>query len=97
MERGESPEKTAVRELREELGYRGELILIPSFVYEEPDFTFYNFIALVPDEFDSELDWENDDARWFAQSKPPKPLHFGAKKLLAVAKGQIREAIARCT
>jgi 8-oxo-dGTP pyrophosphatase MutT (NUDIX family) len=97
MEPGETPEETAVRELREELSYHGELLLVPSFVYREPNFNFFNFIALVPDEFESQLNWENDDARWFAQSKLPKPLHFGVDALLKAAKGQIAEALKECS
>lgn len=90
MEPGEDPEVAAVRELREELSYAGELLLVTSYVYKEPGFTFHNFIAVVPDEFVVKLNWENDDARWFALGSLPKPLHFGAAKLLKAARSQIR-------
>jgi 8-oxo-dGTP pyrophosphatase MutT (NUDIX family) len=96
VEPGEDPMEAAIRELREELSYSGELLLVPSFVYREPDFEFFNFIALVQDEFRVQLNWENDDARWFEQGRLPKPLHFGVKKLMAAAKSQISEAIRSC-
>lgn len=95
-EDGESPAETAVREMREELGYDGELLLLPIFMYREPNFSFMNFVALVPDEFDPELDWENDDAEWFELDQLPEPLHFGVEHLLHGRIEQIHQVVQRC-
>ena len=96
MEPGETPAEAALREMREEISYEGELLLIPSFVYREDEFAFHNFLALVPDEFDVELNWESDDAGWFELSDLPKPLHFGVKKLMKAVRPQISDAIREC-
>lgn len=96
LEPDETPEEAALREMREEIAYDGELLLVPSFVYRETDFTFHNFLALVTDEFEPELNWESDDYGWFELKKLPTPLHFGVKKLMKVVKPQISDAIREC-
>lgn len=56
-EPGEMLLDTAVRELKEETGYRGPMVvwcLAPGF-----------YVARVPFEFDPVLNWEHEDARWF--------------------------------
>jgi 8-oxo-dGTP pyrophosphatase MutT (NUDIX family) len=96
MEEDETPAEAALREMREEISYDGELLLIPSFVYREDDFAFHNFLALVTDEFEPELNWESDDYGWFELTDLPKPLHFGVKKLMPAARPQIASAIKEC-
>ena len=96
MEHGESPTQAALREMGEEIGHHDGLVLIPSLVYEEGSFRFYNFLAMVPYEFEPDLNDESDDGRWFALDRLPKPLHFGADALLAAARPQILQAISDC-
>lgn len=96
VEPGETPMDAAVRELREELSYRGDLLLVPSYVYEESSFRYHNFVALVPKEFGPRLNWENDDAQWFDASGLPEPLHFGVERLMAEAGGEIPTLLKQC-
>jgi len=81
----ESPRKTAVRELREELGVKAaakDLSLLFSFI--EPSFRYDTFMATIPHQKTArfKLNWESDDARWFSLSTLPSPLHFGARLML---------------
>ena len=45
------PAENAERELREETGYAGLLRLFDAFVFRDNNFTYYNYIGLVPNEF----------------------------------------------
>lgn len=54
--RGETPKETALRELAEETGYTGPMVLRQA----GPRF----FVAIVPDEFPPILNWEHEDAAW---------------------------------
>lgn len=90
IEPGESPERAAVREAREEVGYHGPIALVPSLVYVRlPHFRYYNFIGIVPSEFRPTLNHEHDDARWFYPDRPPHPLHHGTQLLLEKSHDQI--------
>lgn len=73
----EQPVKATERELFEETGYAGPVHMIPLFVFRKGTFTYRNFLALVPDEFEPELGWEADDHVWVDIGDWPEPLHFG--------------------
>lgn len=85
-------EKTAIRELKEESGYSGEidLKLINIIQDSKCKFQFYNFLGIVRDEFKvqplgeflSETDVEK--SVWFSweQLKNLNPKHFGLKKII---------------
>lgn len=95
IEAGETPAQAAVREAREEVGYHGAIVLVPSLVYvREPKFRYYNFIGLVGSEFQPRLNSEHDDARWFYPDRPPRPLHNGTLLLLDKGARQIMRAAA---
>lgn len=82
----EAPITCARREAGEETGWAGEpedLKLIPAFVYLEPDFTFSNFIGVIPNEFEPLYGWESDGHIWCTTDNLPSPLHFGIDALLA--------------
>jgi 8-oxo-dGTP pyrophosphatase MutT (NUDIX family) len=96
IEPSEKPMPAAIRELREETRFRGELLFFPSFVFREEGFVFYNFFALAKDEFKPKLDWENDDAQWFELDQLPEPLHFGVERLLDEAGHEIPGLIEQC-
>ena len=82
----ESIQEAAIRELSEETGYVGSIRLVKGFVFRDDahDFQYHNFIGVVSDEFDSHLNWENDDALWLTYDKllnlPDK--HFGLNRFI---------------
>jgi 8-oxo-dGTP pyrophosphatase MutT (NUDIX family) len=78
----ESFGSAAKRELQEELSYSGQVEIHPAFQFQKGTFTFQNFFGVVPEEFEVQLDWENEDHGWFALNALPSPLHFGTKALL---------------
>ena len=75
--------KEALREFREETGFKGDLELFPAYIYEDKNLKFYNFIGLV-DEFKPKLDHETDKAKWvtLTELKQLSPKHFGLIELL---------------
>jgi len=82
---GENPEKAARREVEEECGHNGDIQMIPLYVYKDGSFRYYNYLAIVPDEFKPQLNWETESATWTTLDKLPGPLHPGLRKLLADA------------
>jgi 8-oxo-dGTP pyrophosphatase MutT (NUDIX family) len=83
----EKPLPAVKREILEETGYRGKLQLIPLYVFTKrlPDnqrFRYYNFLAVVPNEFTPKLDWETQGYVWVKFGEWPQPLHGGLIKLL---------------
>jgi len=81
------------RDTKEELGYAGNVKLIPSHVFKADAFEFYNFLGVIPEEFTPRLDWENDDFGWFDLQDLPSPLHFGVHSLLANSGEQIKDIL----
>ena len=66
IDKGEQPGKAAKREMKEELGYREQVKLLPAYVFSSPGggFRFSNFIGLIEDEFKPTLDWETETTKW---------------------------------
>lgn len=85
----------AIRELEEETQYSGEIRLIDSHIFKAPsgNFTYYNFIGVVPNEFKPVLDWENEDYRWvsFDELMDIEPKHFGLIELIENEKEQLKK------
>jgi 8-oxo-dGTP pyrophosphatase MutT (NUDIX family) len=80
----EDPAVAVRREVREEAGYSGAMRLIPLYVFEHSSgFRYFNFLALVPHEFEPSLNWETQDSDWFSLDRLPSPLHPGLTKLLS--------------
>lgn len=81
----ENPEEAARREISEECGYHGHFDIIPLYVFKAPSgsFRYYNFLAIVDEEFSPTLDWENQGFEWVEYGSWPSPLHFGLKALFA--------------
>ncbi len=77
----ERPVDAAAREVYEETGYSGKPQMIPLLVFKKDTFTYYNFLALVEDEFKPHLGWEADSSEWCDYGNWPTPLHFGLKAL----------------
>lgn len=81
----ETPEQAVHREIREETGYTGPVHLKPLHVYQNGDFKYHNYLAVVPHEFEPQLDWESQGYKWVDLNNPeeiPSPLHFGLQELL---------------
>ena len=57
--------------------------MVPLFVFRhQSGFTYYNFLAIVDDEFEPSMDWETQGYRWVEYGKWPTPLHPGLVSLL---------------
>ena len=79
----ESPRDAALREVKEEAGYDGELLLSQLHIYKhETGFKYYTFLARVREEFTPTLDWETEEHRWCLLESIPTPLHFGVQALM---------------
>lgn len=78
----ENPKDAVYREATEEIGKNIKMELIPLYVFEKTDFKYYNFLALVDNEFTPKLDWESADYKWCTLEDLPSPLHPGLKILL---------------
>jgi hypothetical protein len=57
------------------------------------DFKYHNFVALVPNEFTPELNWENDRSDWVEYGHWPEPLHFGFEKLIQHAGFKVKRIV----
>lgn len=79
LDEGETPERGAVREFREETGYSGETVdLVPLAQYSSPNFTYNNYIAVIDHEFKPLIDHENEAFAWVdSLAHWPAPEHFG--------------------
>ena len=84
-------ETAAKREFYEETRHMISKI-IPSYVYKEPKFTYYNFIGFVDTEFVPSLDWETEGFVWlyFDELLELEPKHFGLESLLKNSYEQIK-------
>lgn len=84
----EAIEEAAIRELKEETRYNGEIQLIKGYVFKDKNFEYHNFIGEVEEEFKPILNWENDRAVWMTYDEllelPNK--HFGLIKFLNESK-----------
>ena len=94
----ENPADAALREVREEAGYDGKVHRIePLYIFkvtkkfrdnltgeliEKEVFTYYNFLAIVEEEFKPILNWESQGYIWTEFGNWPSPLHPGLISLL---------------
>lgn len=92
---GENPKDAVRREAMEEVGYRGSIHLFPMYIFKKNSFQYHNFLAIVPREFEPELNWETDDFAWVKFGHWPQPLHFGLEYLLQHAGDKIEKIIQR--
>jgi len=86
---GESALEAVKRELIEEAGYRGRVKFTKLSVFKKGTFTFTNFLAKVPQEFEPRHSWESQGHRWVTLDDLPSPLHFGFKSLLPALAGLV--------
>lgn len=91
IDANELPESAVERELHEETGYSGDLKLIPLVVFKSGEFKYHNFLAIVSEEFEPELNWETETFVWTDLENFPTPLHFGLKFLLQHSKETLKQ------
>ena len=84
IDSNEESEKAAHREATEETGYNGpiELKFLWQFKHSASGFTYDNYLAIVPEEFEPDLNWESDNFEWFEKGKWPRRQHPGLKALI---------------
>ena len=72
---------------RLQTGYSGVMKLIPSYVYEtnKDSYKYFNFIAILPEEFTPSLSEKNEESKWFSLEElkniDRKAFHFGLKMM----------------
>ena len=81
IDSGEDPQEAVKREAYEEAGYKGELEIVPLYVFRKNTFQYSNFLAIVDTEFKPRLNWESQGYIWCKWGEWPKPLHFGLVSL----------------
>lgn len=84
IDKGKTPEQAVRQEVREEAGYAGHFELYPLYIFEDDEsgFKYYNFLAVVDEEFAPRLNWETSDYEWVEFGDWPQPLHFGVQGIL---------------
>lgn len=84
----ESPEEAVEREIFEETGFPifGTQLPLSVFYSKENDFAYHTQIAMAPNDFKSELNWEHDKAEWMSLEQvlaiPKDKIHHGLAKTL---------------
>lgn len=82
----EDPEDAALREFEEETCSRQQPDLVPLLVFrdDEVGFMYYNFLGVVPHEFEPCVNWETERWRWltFDELVDLEPKHFGLESVL---------------
>ncbi len=79
----ETPEQTVLREAEEEIGGVNLIALKQIHVFKaaNADFTFYNYLGLVEDEFVPQLNQENTEHMWIDIESLPAGIHFGVAEV----------------
>ena len=83
-----SPTKQAViqrvrTEVHEETGHNIDAQFLPLYVFKKNTFQYFNFLAILDEEFEPHLNWESQGYRWCKFGEWPSPLHFGLKAVLS--------------
>ena len=82
IDNDEDPATAAIREVKEEAGYTGNVELHPLKMFSKGSFRYHNFLAIVDSEFDPDLNWETERFIWTDINDLPTPLHFGLQYVL---------------
>lgn len=94
---GEDPKETVEREFLEESGYNKKFKLIPAYTFRAPNghFTYYNFIGILKNEFEPNLDWESQGYKWltYDELKMLNNKHFGLATLLRESSSLIQSIL----
>jgi len=83
-ETAETPYKSLLREIKEEIGEIKILKTMPleTFVSTDSKFSFHTYLCIIEKEFIPMLNDEHDGYAWVSFSKWPKPLHQGLRNTL---------------
>jgi 8-oxo-dGTP pyrophosphatase MutT (NUDIX family)/GH24 family phage-related lysozyme (muramidase) len=90
---GETPKDTVEREVEEETGFTGRYKIHPLYVYRDGEFSYHNYLVIVPFEFTPQLNWENEGSAWVEYGQWPEPLHFGMEELIKHSGAKIKQII----
>lgn len=83
IDSGENPEAALRREIGEEAGYHGPLLLKHLWTFKHSSgFQYHNYLAVVAAEFEPQLDWETQGFAWVEKGEWPQPMHPGFVQLL---------------
>lgn len=79
-----SNEDACKRELSEEAGFKGNIKLIPAYLYKKENFKYQNYIGLVDKEIIPSLNEESTDYAWanWQELFEIEPKHYGLDALL---------------
>jgi len=80
----ENPREAALREFKEEAGFNGTFERVVSiYTFKSSNFSYYNFLIIIPEEFTPKLDWESAGFKWCDLNEMQSlNLHFGVKSIL---------------
>lgn len=80
----ETPFKSLLREIKEEIGELEIKKTMPleTFVSTDSKFSFHTYLCIIPNEFIPLLNKEHDGYAWVSFGKWPKPLHQGLRNTL---------------
>jgi len=80
----ETPFKSLLREIKEEIGdiEIKKTMPLETFVSTDSKFSFHTYLCITPTEFIPTLNDEHDGYAWVSFSKWPKPLHQGLRNTL---------------
>lgn len=73
IEEFETIDQGVHRECQEEIGFFGKMTLEHMHRDVQPNFVFHNHVAVVPHEFEPNLNQEHTDYLW--SQEPPTPIH----------------------
>ena len=93
IDEGETPVKALERELREETGFHQAADYVGVCVFGENGFEYYNYLVVIPQEFQPTLNDETDEFLWTSIESLPQPLHFGLEEALPYYKAQIKKVL----
>lgn len=93
VDAGETPKDAVEREVEEETGFSGRYKIHPLYVYRDGEFSYHNYMVIVPFEFTPQLNWENQGSAWVEYGQWPEPLHFGMEELIKHSGTKIQRVI----
>lgn len=86
IDKGEYPLEAALREFNEELNIKVKIINHPKIVYvyedKKVDFKYFNYLIVVDDEFEPNINDETSEYKWCKLNEIPDPKHFGTTEIL---------------
>lgn len=66
VQKGKTPQESALAELKEETNYSGDIDLVPAYVFKSGNFRYFNFLGLIPKEVPIKpLGLENQFTKWY--------------------------------